>query len=298
MQNTIIAVYDDYNDAEATMKELLLAGFSRTDVQLNPHADSTGVDRASSVDEQTGGHAHGIGHFFRSLFGMEDTEEEEGRFRRDMYAEAIRRGSSLVTVHADRDDQLEMALAILRRHNPVDLDKRSEHWRREGWSGFEESAPHYTGEQSRAERMRHAAASADPQAGPAGAGPASRSDAGLHVIRRRPAGGAAQEANARSARAAARADDFGDTVASADDADYRTHWENVYGRTGRRYEDYDAAYRYGALMGGSHGFRNYRWEDAEPRMRSDWEARNPGSSWEQVRDAVRYGAEKGGGSIR
>jgi hypothetical protein len=86
--------------------------------------------------------------------------------------------------------------------------------------------------------------------------------------------------------------DFADTTAFSDDTDYRTHWQNAYGQSGGRYEDYDAAYRYGSTMAGSERYKNYRWEDAEPDMRRNWESSHPESAWEKVKDAVRYGAEK------
>ena len=50
--------------------------------------------------------------------------------------------------------------------------------------------------------------------------------------------------------------------------------------------------------GGSERYRNYRWEDAEPDLRSDWEREHPESAWDKVKDAVRYGAEKVSGRQR
>jgi uncharacterized protein (TIGR02271 family) len=86
--------------------------------------------------------------------------------------------------------------------------------------------------------------------------------------------------------------DIGDTSATMADSDFRSHWQNAYGQSGGRYEDYDAAYRYGADLGGSERFRNYRWSDVESDVRSDWETQHPESAWDKVKDAVRYGAER------
>lgn len=77
-----------------------------------------------------------------------------------------------------------------------------------------------------------------------------------------------------------------------DTADYRRHWQTAYGTSGGRYEDYDDAYRYGSTMAGSGRYQNYEWNEAEPELRSDWEAKHPGSNWERVKDAVRFGAER------
>lgn len=77
-----------------------------------------------------------------------------------------------------------------------------------------------------------------------------------------------------------------------DDSDFRRHWQSTYGGSSGRYEDYDAAYRYGSTMAGSGRFKNDQWSDVEPQLRSDWETNHPGSAWEKVKDAVRYGAER------
>lgn len=81
--------------------------------------------------------------------------------------------------------------------------------------------------------------------------------------------------------------------ASTDDtSDYRRHWQTAYGSSGGRYEDYDDAYRYGSTAAGTGRYQNYEWTKAEPELRSDWEAKHPGSSWERVKDAVRFGVER------
>ena len=100
------------------------------------------------------------------------------------------------------------------------------------------------------------------------------------------------------ASGATRNADFSDTMATSDDSDYRTHWQRAYGTSGGRYEDYDAAYRYGSTMAGGERYKNYRWEDAEPEMRRNWESSHPESAWDKVKDAVRYGAEKVTGRAR
>jgi hypothetical protein len=85
---------------------------------------------------------------------------------------------------------------------------------------------------------------------------------------------------------------------TADDSDFRSHWQTAYGTSGGRYEDYDAAYRYGSTLSGSERFKNYRWDDMEPDVRRDWESSHPESTWDKVKDAVRYGAERVKGSPR
>ncbi|HEX8708940.1 MAG TPA: YsnF/AvaK domain-containing protein [Pyrinomonadaceae bacterium] len=59
----------------------------------------------------------------------------------DFYAEGVRRGGTLVSVDAD-DARAERAVAIMKRHGAVEIDKRAAQWRQDGWTGFDESATH------------------------------------------------------------------------------------------------------------------------------------------------------------
>lgn len=67
--------------------------------------------------------------------GMPD--EEAGYF-----AEGIRRGGALVSVETT-DERIDEAIAILRRHNPIDVRRRAERWRSEGWTRFDPNAEPY-----------------------------------------------------------------------------------------------------------------------------------------------------------
>ncbi|WP_426173932.1 DUF2382 domain-containing protein [Massilia sp. TWR1-2-2] len=75
------------------------------------------------------------------------------------------------------------------------------------------------------------------------------------------------------------------------DADYRNHFNSNYATAGGRYEDYAPAYGYGSTMASSQ-YRGRSWDEVEPNLRSDWETRNPGSTWEKMKSAVRHGWER------
>jgi len=375
MDNTVIGVYDSYAQAQNAMNELLSSGFSRSDVHLNADASDTG--QTTRTDTQDSG--SGIGNFFRSLFGMDEQREE-----RDLYSEAVRRGSCVLTVDADSDDQRDRAIDIMNRYDPVDIDERSSYWRSQGWSGYDESAPKYTDSDIQKERSMYAQGRTSTQQGDSTRIPVVEEElrvgkrevqrGGVRVIQRvrekpvqesvqlreehvhverHPVDQPASEADfaafkegsvemretdeeavvSKSARVVeevevrkdveqrteqindtvrrtdvdveqlgasgtTRSSDFGSTMATSDDSDYRTHWQSAYGSSGGRYEDYDDAYRYGSTMAGSGRFKNYQWTDVEPQLRSDWEANHPGSTWDKVKDAVRYGAERVTGKSR
>ncbi len=61
----------------------------------------------------------------------------------DYYAESVRRGSCLLTVHANNDDEASIAMNILRHHHPIDTDRRVRQWREKGWQGFDSQAEPY-----------------------------------------------------------------------------------------------------------------------------------------------------------
>ena len=60
----------------------------------------------------------------------------------DIYAEAVRRGGTLVTVRTD-DGLSDRVSDILNRHSPVDVEECAESWWQAGWKGFDERAEPY-----------------------------------------------------------------------------------------------------------------------------------------------------------
>ena len=71
-----------------------------------------------------------------------------------VYSEAVRRGSSLVTVRTD-DDRLATADAILNAHTPVDVGQRRQAYMKSGWSKYDPASKGYTAEEIRKERERY-----------------------------------------------------------------------------------------------------------------------------------------------
>ena len=59
------------------------------------------------------------------------------------YAEGVRRGGVLVSVRAE-DEMVDRVVSILERYNAVDVQRRAEEWRREGWTRFDPTAQPYT----------------------------------------------------------------------------------------------------------------------------------------------------------
>lgn len=67
------------------------------------------------------------------------------------YAEAVRRGGTLVTVTTE-DSTATSIREILARHDPVDIEQRAEIWREGGWKAFDEVGQPYAPDEIHRER--------------------------------------------------------------------------------------------------------------------------------------------------
>ena len=119
MSSNIVGCFDDPADARAVQQELLSAGFERDNVHLV--AEESRRSMAGSDDP-------GVWQSIKEAFGFADESD------RYSYTEAARRGGVIVTVDAP-EHAAEQAVAIMRRHNAIDLDAREAQWREQGWTG-------------------------------------------------------------------------------------------------------------------------------------------------------------------
>jgi uncharacterized protein (TIGR02271 family) len=68
---------------------------------------------------------------------------------------------------------------------------------------------------------------------------------------------------------------------------YRQRWQQRYGTTGGRWEEYEPGYRYGYELRNRPEYRGRQWAEVAPELERDWSQRNPSSPWSRVRDSVR-----------
>lgn len=77
------------------------------------------------------------------------------------------------------------------------------------------------------------------------------------------------------------------------EADFRNHFKSRYGTDrSARWEDYSPAYQYGYQSASDTRYRGRNWNDVEPDLRRDYQARYPNSAWERMKESIRYGWEK------
>ncbi len=175
MENAVIGVFDDFQHAQDAADALVQAGFREWAVQITPK-EETHAARETALDDRarySSAQGWSIGNFFRSLFGL-DAEHEHAH----IYAEALRRGSFLVTVEAEGEGPIEQAREVMGQFHPVDMHERAAHWRSQGWSRFDPGSRAYTDEQVRNERSAYQIMSGGGQRGNANVQSFTRMDTG------------------------------------------------------------------------------------------------------------------------
>lgn len=72
--------------------------------------------------------------------------------------------------------------------------------------------------------------------------------------------------------------------------DFRTHYNTYYTATGYTYDEYMPAYRYGYYLANDARYYGSDWDMIEPEARRYWETNEQGA-WEDFKDAVRHAWE-------
>ena len=113
MTDTVVAVFDEYGQAQSAMNALFNAGFTHNAVKLSPADERTTTRqealrlRPLTTDDSSGS---GIGDFFRSLFG---TDQDQHGDDAGLYAEVMRRGSYLLAIETDSVQESHRAADIV-----------------------------------------------------------------------------------------------------------------------------------------------------------------------------------------
>lgn len=123
MSSTLVAVFDEYSEAQDASRKLQAAGIDKQSIQLNG-ADSTAEQMAprSDPDDEPGA----ISRFFSNMFGMDDDREAS------KYTEAARRGNTILTVTVADEGRVEEISDMLDDCGAVDVDERAQQWQAPG----------------------------------------------------------------------------------------------------------------------------------------------------------------------
>lgn len=124
MALTVLGIFDRVLEAQEAFENLLNHGFSRAQVDLSLHRFTESGEPSRTTYLESDKEGYGLASFFGSLFGE---DHEDSRTFSDV---ASRR--SLITVHAESDEEARRAVTILDESGAIDVH---EHAPRPGFGG-------------------------------------------------------------------------------------------------------------------------------------------------------------------
>jgi uncharacterized protein (TIGR02271 family) len=71
--------------------------------------------------------------------------------------------------------------------------------------------------------------------------------------------------------------------------DFRRDFQSRYGTSGESFDTYAPAYTYGYEMANDPRYRGRTFDEVEDDVRADYGRRYPNSTWDRMKDAIRYG---------
>ena len=267
MKHTVIALFDSADTARRAAEKLRNQGFGETSIHAGttaPAADAHPLPAASAIE---GGPASGLLHRLAVLFGVDDEPHI------DHYAEAVRRGGSLVHVEARDEAQATAARDALLALGAANIDDRVDEWQQHGWR----AQPDPTGGR-KAQGKTGAAAVTSTEA------PAMPS--GTPVVTHR------HEVSIGGVRV------YGHAATSPFENHieaFRADYAARFAGSGHSYEEFESAYRHGHAVAADPRYGGRSWDDIAGDVRGDWEQRHPGRAWESFKNAVRHAWERATG---
>lgn len=166
MAQTLIAVFNSFEDAQNALNRLAHEGVAPTEMSIHSQNEgrasgvtdgtprATGdIDTGDAVTEDAARPTHqgasgGIAGFFKRLFGEDNVPEEVGH-----YHESVRRGHAVLAVDVADESRVETVRAALNSAGAIDIDERVSQWKRSGYTGYDSGAPAYTADQIVADRQ-------------------------------------------------------------------------------------------------------------------------------------------------
>jgi len=221
------------------------------------------------------------------------------------YAEAVRRGGTLLTVRCAPADA-DRIVIILNRHNPVDIRQRSQSWREQQalQSSWTES-PDVSGRTTLGDAAAHMPEPQTRQADATGGSvvPASAStgapngedqlavgrDVAVRAdqapLPQHPPVGRVEPIPVTTSPSVQPDTDYKDF-----EPDFRKDFEASFPGAEYSYDRAKPAYQYGCELARAH--RGDDWEKVEPEARRRWKQRHPAATWDRIKSAARYAYDR------
>ena len=147
MDQTVLGIFNSHAAAEEAAQRLVSRGFDRSDIDIkSTEAGEAAPAAQRGVAADDRGFMESVGDFFGNLFGSDEDKEYAGH-----YAEAVRRGSAVLTLDTD-DSRIAEAHDALEDAGAVDIEEQVAAWRAGGYSGFDTKAPAFSAGEAATDR--------------------------------------------------------------------------------------------------------------------------------------------------
>ena len=140
MALNLVGIFDDPTVAEQACRQIQQLGIGEHHIRT--HSNAAGMGASSN-----GGREH-RGLLSRMFGGGSSGSNDLGGH----YAEAVRRGSSVVSVHLEHEEKAPQVERILEQAGAIDVNDRVQAWQASGYTGHDLDAPDYTPDQIARER--------------------------------------------------------------------------------------------------------------------------------------------------
>ncbi len=141
MAKTIVGLYDDRTTAHKALKDLENAGFGKDHLSFASNEKGDRSTYEYDVNEVAA----------PNLLTERGIPSDEA----DFYSEGVRRGGAIIVARV-HDSNIDQAVDIMARHNPIRFEDRHQEYKTEGFTGYDASANAFTAEEMTTERDRFA----------------------------------------------------------------------------------------------------------------------------------------------
>jgi len=138
MAITLVGIFDSFAEAQDARAQLLREGLDERMIRLTSNEQSS-LQATKTTEDHRG--------FFARLFGLDEPDEHVGH-----YAEAVRRGSTVLTVDLADESRAGRISALLEQSGAIDVNRRMAQWKATGYAGHDPTAAPYTRDQAQKER--------------------------------------------------------------------------------------------------------------------------------------------------
>ena len=287
MAQVVVGVFHTYSQAQAAVRELEISGITGEQVEVisGANEDVRGIEATGSGAEHSRDSlGERIAHFFRALTGSEHQRVHDYYVEdQEFYAGEVRQGRTMLIVRPLSERDADTAVDVMRTHGGAGVTGKKQPSVTRETSEPETAAPRAMGSTASSIGAPRTT-TGNYQDDLEGRGKQLRTSGRGEAVRVYSTSTPLRESSQAQPIPVSRTTNY--------EADYRKHYSTAFAGTGAAYEDYSPAYEFGTRLARAERYRGWSYADAEPDLRREYEASYPGSAWERLKEAVRYGWDR------